>query len=319
MPMKSRELGSTALLLLFFVAFVGAAGAGYYFVTSGKLKVKLPEISLPVFFEKPRASEKDFTFIEDSLLRKHFVAQSNVRRYRTKTGADLSQIQEGILSDKEIRYHAKEKRNEKEAQLIRIGSTVYVYDSADGVWWKQSINPENAEITKEAEGHVPRDFKVEYQNKQGLTFTSAGEEACGQQSSGLTCYKYEEVNSDNAIAKRTFWFDKKSMLLRKEEVSFAGLTTVTEYEYNNISIGEPDTTKDIPEGGSVFAFFGGKNIQLSAEASVPDILGERLQQKLQEELDKDLQERLQKQLDQQLQKRLEERIQQQILQPTPTP
>ena len=65
--------------LLILVAVVAVVGIGYYVI------VQQGSLSIPGVSLAPRATEKDFAFIEDATLRKNFVAQANTAAYSTKT------------------------------------------------------------------------------------------------------------------------------------------------------------------------------------------------------------------------------------------
>ncbi len=95
----------------------------------------------------------------------------------------------------------------------------------------------------------PMDLKEEY-TKSNVTYKKLGEEACG----GLTCYKYEEKQGSGDQSTRTFWFDTKELLLRKETNGYGEFKSTEEYSYDNLSVSAPSPTKEVPEGKSIYDY-----------------------------------------------------------------
>ena len=75
--MSTSQKGLTPIIIVVILAVVGVVG--YFLVKGGGL----PGLGGPELLQ--RATEKDFESITDPILRKHFVAQSNVAAYRTPT------------------------------------------------------------------------------------------------------------------------------------------------------------------------------------------------------------------------------------------
>ena len=234
--------------LFILVAIVAVVGIGYFvLVQQGSLPV--PGVSLT-----PRATEKDFAFIEDATLRKHLVAQTNKTAYRTKTLSDASglthvnevQIKGDLWSTREIQSdQAKEIKH-----LIIIGDTTYLKDQSDNQWWKQTVKFEEETTTEEGKKpEEPIDFKEEF-SKPNITYKSLGKEPCDN----LTCFKYEQTLPESPELKRIFWFDDRDYLLRKEQSGFGEFIAITEYSYNDINITPPSSTKDVPEGKSIYDY-----------------------------------------------------------------
>ncbi len=225
-------------------------------------------------------SEKDLAGISDPLIRRHFVAQANARAYRITSkssgrgeGTTTTEIQ---IVGSDMRFHSLTQMGGKSSQeMIVIGDTTYVKDPS-GVWWKQVNKPtENKEDTT-SPFKVPKadDIKQEFTKKQEKTeFKQLGTEPCGDR----TCYKYQEIDAGNKEGARTFWFDNKDFLLRRDEQKFGEFTTTNEYSYDNISINAPTPTKDVPQGRSVFEYMTGAPV-------VPDVKKGSIPTK--EELDK---------------------------------
>lgn len=248
--MPRNQKGFAPLLIVVAIAVV-ALIAGYFLVKSGSVTV--PGVSQLI---APRATEKDFEFISDPLIRKHFVAMANTTAYRIKSTSSgrgepisTSEIQ---LTGTDFKYRATETQNGKEvSQIISIGDTIYLKDYADGKWWKQvqkSATPAPGASSEPVA--TPTDFKQDFEKNQGFTYKSLGQEACGS----LTCYKYEEVDPKNAEAKRTFWFDTGQFLLRKEISGFGEFTATNEYSYDGINISAPSPTKDVPQGHDIYEY-----------------------------------------------------------------
>ncbi|MBI2034274.1 MAG: hypothetical protein HYT11_00905, partial [Candidatus Levybacteria bacterium] len=202
--------------LLILLAVIAVIGIGSYIV--------MQQGSLPIPGISPtlRATEKDFAFIQDATIRKHFVAQANQTKYRTKsysTGADLNFLTETEIKGENfnIRNIEYDPSGKETKHRVEIGNTIYVKDYSDNAWWKQTIVPE--EIPAEEKPEEPVDFKEEYA-QPSLNFKFITKEPCGAQFPGsTTCFKYEQTDNANQemYTLRTFWFDDNKYLLRKEE------------------------------------------------------------------------------------------------------
>lgn len=259
---KPTPSGGSKLPIVFLLLTVLMLAAGGYYVygmfTGGSMPgLKMPE-QLTQLTGKGmmRVSESDFKDIDDPLIRKHLAAQINIGKYRirsTSSGMDGEQLMELVMSGEEVHYHMVQSAGGKEmVNMITIGDTTYLKDQKDGKWWKQVAKPET-ESTKTEEMQdtfKPADFKEEYTKNVGVEYKSLGEESCGS----LTCHKYEEITSSSPEGKRTFWFDTKELLLRKEVHGFGEFQSTMEYSYDNLSIKAPSPTKDVPEGKSVYDY-----------------------------------------------------------------
>lgn len=204
-------------------------------------------------------TEKDLAGITDSLVRKHLVAQANVRAYRILSrssgrGEPLTTTEIQILGT-EVRFRTITQIGNKTTQeMIVIGDTTYVMDFKDGKWWKQTTKSETKEEVKGLEIPNLEDIKAEFTKKQQVAqFKQLGTEACGS----LTCYKYQEIDNDNKEEVRTFWFDNQDFLLRKEVNKFGEFISTNEYSYDSININVPSPTKDVPAGKSIFEMMVG--------------------------------------------------------------
>ena len=245
-------------VLVIIVAILAAFGGGYYVLSSGMLP---GGPAIPGISTASRATEKDFAFIEDPLIRKHFVAMANTRAFRSR-GRDIigaegsfNVFEVEIQGDMDGFYNWHEDNGKKNGEMISIGDTTYVKDYKDNTWWKQTVKPEEKPQNEDVGEREPKDFKEEFKSLEGKapTYEKLGEEKCD----GLMCYKYKEVDTEIPEASRTFWFDKTKFLLRKEEYGFGEWRISATYEYGNIRITAPSPTKDVPEGKSVYEYLGG--------------------------------------------------------------
>lgn len=255
--MAKRQVAGLPPVLIILIVLAVVGGGGYFLIQSGKLPgpaSSLPGASLFV----PKATEKDFAFIEDPLIRKHFAAQANVTAFRSRSHDLIGQ--EGSFNVFEVQmrgndaafYNWREDAGKKGGELISIGDTTYVKDYKDGAWWKQTVKPEEKPKNEDEGEREPQNFADEYKEDQELTYKKLGEESCGK----LTCYKYEEVDPQNPEAKRIFWFDTQKLLLRKEESGFGEWRASVTYEYDSINIRAPSPTKDVPEGRNIYEYMG---------------------------------------------------------------
>ncbi|MFC1626875.1 hypothetical protein ACFL1P_01590 [Patescibacteria group bacterium] len=308
--MQSFQRGAITPLLLAIVVAIGAIIGG------GTVALQTVEVDVPFTSSfsqlfSQRASEKDFEFLEDKTIRKHFAAQSNVRSIRTITYSGESKEQDALYSEFIEKNGTASFRTWQVSngtsinELISTDSVVYVKDTSDNTWWKQLIQDESQDSNQ----IQPKDFKAEYLDKQTLIYTPTNEEACGD----MTCYVYEETNPNSISAKRTFWFDKRKKLLRKEHVGFGELITVIEYEYDNLSIEAPSPTKDVPEGEDIYAYFSSGSMSgLGEPLDVAGQVIDRFEQQFQDKLQQQLEERFQQQLEDRFQNQLEERLQERL-------
>lgn len=242
MPTSSKGAASPLII----IAIVAAVAIGGYFLMQ---KGGLPTPSAPTLSQ--RATEKDFEFIEDPTLRKHFVVQANKTDYRTKGTSPASGLI--LVSEVQIKGDSWSRRDiesdgPKELKhMITISDTVYLKDYSDNKWWKQTIKYE--EMKEEEKPEEPKDFKEEY-TQPNITYKSLGQEACGS----MTCFKYQQYFTEDPEFKRTFWFDDKDYLLRKEQGGSGEFIATIEYTYDGINIQAPSPTKDVPEGKSIYDY-----------------------------------------------------------------
>lgn len=226
---------------------------------------KVPGMSQVTQMTQLRATEKDFAFIDDATLRKHMVAQANSTTFRTRmtsSGLGAVTVQEIQLKDSEMSMRSWQEVNEKKSsEMILIGDTTYLKDYKDNSWWKQTAVKNDAVESDPADDIEPIDFKEEYTEMKDTTvYKNLGQEACGT----LMCYKYEQSDSANSEGGvRTFWFDVKDYLLRKEESGYGEFSSSSVYEYTNVAVTAPSPTKDVPEGKSIYEFMTYDDAEIS--------------------------------------------------------
>lgn len=239
----SRLRGIAPIIIVVVLAVL--ALGGFFLYKSGKLPIP----GATQF--ATRATEADFANITDATLRKHFVAQANVNAIRMlsqSSGKGTKDTMEYQIKGDSFYYRMKSEDAGKEvSHIISIGDTTYVKDYADNKWWKQTVKPE--EMTPDEKPVTPDDLKQEYMKEDPALYKSQGEETCGS----LTCHKYEQTFKDSP-GVRTFWFDTKKFLLRKEQSGYGEFTNTVEYSYDGIAISAPSPTKDVPEGKNIYEY-----------------------------------------------------------------
>lgn len=248
---RKNQKGVAHLILIIVVIVAAIAAVGFLAIKGKGTSLETP--SLPGITQ--RATEADFSFVEDPNLKKHFVAQANQTKYRTKTyseAADLNFVNEVEIKGENFNTRDIEQSagGEERKHTIQIGDTTYVKDYSDSAWWKQTLKP--MEVTPgEEPKEEPTDFKTEY-SKPDLQFKFLGKESCGN----MTCFKYEQTTGgpEGMAFSRIFWFDDKQYLLRKEETAVGEFGTKVEYSYDNINISPPSPTKDVPAGKSIYDY-----------------------------------------------------------------
>lgn len=231
-------------LPIIIVALI-AAGAGYFLFFRGGTS---PLSSLPGSTQK--VTEAMFANIDDPLLRKHFTAQTNQLSFRSTTSdPNLGQTVNEVQIKGDTGYFRLTTGGSSPIDMITIGNTIYAKDFSDNSWWQQTTdeNPQT-QISSIDLPPVPADLATQFAQKDPTNYEDLGEEACGN----LTCHQYRETDPDFGPGwARTFWFDTKDLLLRKEQVGLPGESAPTEYSYDNIDISKPSPTKPVPEGQDI--------------------------------------------------------------------
>lgn len=224
-------------------------------------------------------TEKDLAFIKDPTIKKHFLAQFNLKTMRIKSTSDgrgTTQITELDNSSTSPKVSMIELDGKKTTMaLIKIDKTTYMQNPKDGQWWyevevEKPISPakEATSTADNLESKIKETQEILPKEADQPSYKLLGEEACG---GTLTCYKYEEVQKDGS--KRTFWISKSDYLLRKEIASFGEFSSTVEYSYDNINIVAPANAKMVPGGKSVYEVVLGFNLPDDAE-NVEEIIGE---------------------------------------------
>ena len=251
---STLQRGFAVIGIVVILVIAVAAIAGFILLNQNQSGQGATGVNAPGTITQ-KATEADFSFIEDPTLRKHFVTQANVAGYRT-TGSSpasgLKQTSEAqIRGDEWSRREVEENAGVEVKNMITIGDTIYLKDYSDNTWWKQVMKFEDLPETDDEEDVYtePKDFKEEYSNPQ-ISYDSLAEEACGK----LTCFKYQQYFSKDPEFKRAFWFDDQDYLLRKEQGGFGEFITTIEYSYDAINIQAPSPTKEVPAGKSIYDY-----------------------------------------------------------------
>ncbi len=204
-----------------------------------------------------RFSDKDFSEIDDELLRKHFVSFLNAAYMRIQSSSSQhsnSTIVEFQPHGNAYSIHVKELDGISSVvfEYIRIGNDLYIKDFGDNVWWKGILKQgETDDELVKADRFTPEVVKTSIDAKRVLVTYSKLENAlCGNRD----CYTYKEIDSASKTTARTFWFDTKQLLLRREEIQFGDAIVTNEYTYDGISIVAPKATKEIEQGKSIIEY-----------------------------------------------------------------
>lgn len=225
-------------------------------------------------------SEKDFDFIDDANVRKHFATQLNQSTYEYKSissGRGVLTTYQFQTRGQDYNYRTLEHDGGKElSDLINVGETIYVKDYSDNKYWRQTLQPEEIKQGDEAEFQDPQNLESEFK-KPNVTYKFLGKEACGN----LTCFKYEESDPTSQSGTRTFWFDDKKYLLRKEAFMFGEFSLTNDYNYEGISVKAPSQTKEVPAGKNVYDYYYPGGVQPTGQSAQPSSAEvEKLQQQL---------------------------------------
>lgn len=260
---------SSTLPIVFLILTIGILGAGGYVVyqtMNGKGTLPgLPGGNVASVLtgnnSLMKISEADFADVSDPLIRKHLAKQYSTTKFKIMSSSDgrgsggQSVVSVDYRSDKDVRMQMVQVDENKESlNMITIGDTRYLKDQTDGKWWMEKDKPNPSVSPKEtpADTFTPEKWKEEAAKEAKATYNKLGEESCGSAAPTLTCYKYEEVQGTADSGKRTFWFDKKDLLLRKEQNGYGEYTSESTYTYDNINVSAPSPTKPVPEGKGIY-------------------------------------------------------------------
>lgn len=153
-------------------------------------------------------------------IKKHFSAQSAIESYRIQSDTGITEVQ-----FKNNRFYLKTD------QFIIVDNTAYYKDGSGQ--WQLSVLP--LDQVSAYNRFRPEAVRQNYQKYQlTSTFTPQGREKCGQ----LNCYKYGQTDASSS-AIRTFWFDTKDYLLRRDIFKLGEFTSENSYSYDNINIDIP--------------------------------------------------------------------------------
>lgn len=159
-------------------------------------------------------------FKPQNILEKHFSAQSTIESYRIQSDTGTTEVQ-----FKNNRFYLKTD------QFIIVDNTAY-YKDGSGQWQLAVLPLDQASAYNRFRPEVVRQ---NYQNYQiNSKFENQGKDKCGQ----LVCYKYFQTDASSS-ATRTFWFDSKDYLLRRDIFKLGEFSSENFYSYDNINIYEP--------------------------------------------------------------------------------
>jgi len=227
---------------------------------------------------KTQVTEEMFKDIADELVRKNLVATMNQGKVRTRTTSGTGEeamvtITELDMSGGNYRYKtSQEIKGELKNEMVFMGEAIYLKDYSDGSWWKEVSKPE--ELADQAKKMIEmpdyETLKEEMMQKNTQsTYKKLGEEPCGGNSGGLTCYVYEEVDPDGVLSRK-FWFDKQKYLTWREELGEGEDKIVNTMEYQGVKVETPAPTKDVPEGQSIFMLMGRQAVNEAVPGSAAE-------------------------------------------------
>ncbi len=260
----STKKGLPAVLFVVTLGILVAGGYGVYRYTTGTVTLPMNMPGLPS--SQPKITEDMFKDVSDPLIRKHLVAQYSQPGFRMRStssgmGVSMENVMTYMMSEP-LRYQTTTLSKDRvTADQISIGDAVYVYNVKTKTWWKQIVKDSlQADVDEENKIDLPKDAAEIASEVAKVTYKKLGEEACGS----MTCYKYQEINTDYPEGTRTFWFDKQKLLLRKEQNGFGEFTSESKYEYD-VTVKAPDGAKEVPAGKSVYDYISSET-QLPAES-----------------------------------------------------
>ena len=256
--------------------FVGVLLVGGWFIYKGTPLKEMVEKIPGVGSSTPRVTEDMFSDIADPLVRKNMVAMSNQSKFRMRSTFGMgkqvfiSNTEMEMKGDSYSSKSSQEQNGKVSGETIMMGDTTYMKDYSDNKWWKETAKPDTTvpDATPEP-SFTPEDFKEIFDKSATSTFTLLAEEACPAPNATLKYYKYEEAYS--AGSKRTWWFDTKKFLTRRDEMGAELGNTVVDYSYEDISITAPSPIKEVPEGKSIYEVSSEQQYQeMVKNGSVPD-------------------------------------------------
>jgi len=156
-------------------------------------------------------------------LARHIAAQSKVQKYQVSSyssGRGTTTVTQVQLKNDQFLLAAED--------FIIADNTLYYMD---GDTWKfRVLDPQTSQ---QYFRFHPNQIKQNLLSSQTTSiFTKVGQEECG----GLKCFKYTQNNPKDPGAIRTFWFDTKDYLLRKDVFTYGEFTSENTYTYDQIDI-----------------------------------------------------------------------------------
>lgn len=242
-----------AVIIVILLATV-IAGGYFFLYRSGKFPAKQTS-GTKTNSQTAQVTENDFQSIQDSVLKKHFVAQINKGQYRVESTSsgkgEVMSLSQYRTEGNQLNSRITQSQSQNDfSDLIVIANTVFIKDFTDGKWWKQKTKAPDASSDEAEENKIAQNI-LEYKQKPNkYTYNQVGVESCGK----VDCYKYEEMENGRVI--RTFWFNDEDYLLKKEEFVYGEFTSTNDYTYDNIEIKEPSPAKEVPEGKDIYEYYG---------------------------------------------------------------
>lgn len=268
MPTQKHVKRNPVPLVIIGVIVLAAAAYGVITLTGNRSSVSLPGIGTG----NPLAGMVNPDMVEgisDPLIRKHLLAQYNQPRFRITTvssglgAGESTAIMVDVRSETDFRFRMTQTDGNRTVQdMVTIGDDIYALDTSDSTWWHSVSGSENAEenYTLAPEDFSPERMASELSEKTTYTYENQGTEPCGV----YLCHKYTETDGTEDSSVRTFWFDTKEFLLRREMNSYGEFTSESEYSYDGVAVETPSPVKDVPAGSSVYEMMG--------RSMVPDMM-----------------------------------------------
>lgn len=184
------------------------------------------------------------TAVHDSTLCKFAASYNPTNTAYKATATTTNGDNDGTLtieSDGKGNYSLSGTSAGQSLDTITIGSTSYIKDASSGTWFKYGSD------SSSSTSNPASDFKLSVSDITGngsITYKNLGTEACGS----LTCYKYQQIDKNNASDTSYFWFDNKDYQLRRFSITDPSTgTTDMSFSYENVSITAPSPVQDVSQ------------------------------------------------------------------------
>ena len=243
--LSNRQAGVGHLgVILAIVVLLGIGGVGYFVFAKNKSSGGTGGTSNSVVDAVKNAAcaydDKDLCkFHKGFAAQDHFTLAGTSSDAEGNSGTLLLQWQEG-------KSYFKMSGGGLEWELMTIGDTNYTKAST-GTWWKESsTSASDDEVTTD-------DYKPDLDEPADNAAVAArykliGKEACGS----MTCFKYQEIDPEDASAMNYFWFDDEDYLLRKYRTESEGAISEMTASYSKFNLSEPSPVEELQEGQYIF-------------------------------------------------------------------